>query len=146
MGKFEGALRQRVLIADDHEDSRESLEMLMTALGYEARAVADGESAVREALSFRPAIAILDIGMPRMSGYDAAQLIRKSLPGNDMILIAFSGWARPQDVRLSKLAGMDAHLVKPLVLDKLLEVLKTARKSGLRARPRPRSQARPHPL
>ena len=66
---------------------------------------------------------ILDVGMPLLSGYDAAHLIRKSTPGKKILIVALSGWGRIEDVERSKAAGMDYHLVKPLELAKLKEIL-----------------------
>ena len=114
---------RRVLIADDHIDSGLTLQSILVALGYAVRLVEDGEAAVRLALTFKPEIVILDIGMPKLSGYDAAHLIRKSAPGSRLLIVALSGWGRPEDIAKSMAAGFDAHLVKPLDLARLLELI-----------------------
>lgn len=114
---------RRVLIADDHIDGGLTLQSIFVALGHEVRFVEDGEAAVRLALTFKPEVVILDIGMPKLSGYDAAHLIRKSAPGSRLLIVALSGWGRPEDIAKSMAAGFDAHLVKPLDLARLLELI-----------------------
>jgi CheY-like chemotaxis protein len=115
--------KRRVLIAEDNPDAGATLHMLMSALGFEARLVADGEAVVREALLFVPDIVLLDIGMPRFSGYDAAQLLRLTDPGRKILIVAVSGWAAPKDIKLSMQAGIDAHIAKPIELSKLMAVI-----------------------
>lgn len=117
------APKRRILVAEDDEDAGLTLQMLLESLGYEVHLVRDGESAVRQAIRLRPDVVILDVGMPLLSGYDAAHLIRKSTPGKKILIVALSGWGRIQDVERSKAAGMDYHLVKPLELAKLKEIL-----------------------
>lgn len=114
---------RRVLIADDHIDGGRTLREILVQLGYDVRLVEDGEAAVRLFLTFRPEIVILDIGMPKLSGYDAAHLIRMSAGGRSVLIVALSGWGRAEDIDKSKAAGMDAHFVKPLDLAKLLELM-----------------------
>jgi len=118
----------RILIAEDNEDIGQTLQMLLESLGYEVELCPDGEAAVRASLTFRPDIVILDIGMPRLSGYDAAHLIRKSHARRTLLIVAISGWARSEDVALSKSAGIDVHLSKPLAFDALVAVLDDFRK------------------
>ena len=132
----ETAPKRRILIAEDDEDAGLTLQMLLEALGYEVHLVRDGESAVRGAIRLGPGVVILDIGMPLLSGYDAAQLIRKSTPGRKILLVALSGWGRLQDVERSMAAGIDFHLVKPLDLARLKEILDTLPKPEKRKRGR----------
>jgi CheY-like chemotaxis protein len=125
------APKRRILIAEDDEDAGLTLRMLLESLGYEAHLVRDGESAVRDTLRLRPDVVILDIGMPVLSGYDAAQLIRRSNPGRKILIVALSGWGRLQDVERSTAAGIDFHLLKPLDLAKLKAILDAWPKRGI---------------
>lgn len=133
------ARRRRILVAEDDEDAGLTLRMLLESLGYEVHLVRDGESAVRETVRLSPDVVILDIGMPLLSGYDAAQLIRKSTPGRKILIVALSGWGRIQDVERSTAAGIDFHLVKPLDLARLKEILDSVPK---RDKPRRRPRVR----
>lgn len=128
--------RRRILIAEDDEDAGLTLRMLLESLDYEVHLVRDGEAAVRDVVRVRPDAVILDIGMPALSGYDAAHLIRQSTPGRKILIIALSGWARPQDVERSSAAGIDFHLVKPLDLARLKEILNSLPKQGKQKRSR----------
>jgi DNA-binding response OmpR family regulator len=113
----------RVLVVDDKEDSAKSLGMLLEMTGNQVRIAHDGAAAVREAESFRPHAILLDIGMPRMNGYDAARAIRSEPWGRDIYLIALTGWGQEIDRFRTREAGFDLHLVKPVapaeVLDRL---------------------------
>ncbi len=120
-----GAGKHRILIADDNRDAADSLAMLLRAGGHEVRATYDGQQAVDMAEAFRPALALLDIGMPRLNGYDAARSIREKPFGRDMVLVALTGWGQPEDKQRSRSAGFDHHLVKPVdpsALERLLAV------------------------
>lgn len=119
----ETAPKRRILIAEDDEDAGLTLQMLLESLGFDVHLVRDGESAVRANLVLRPEVVILDIGMPVLSGYDAAQLIRRTNPGREILIIALSGWGRLQDVQRSTAAGIDFHLLKPLDLARLQAIL-----------------------
>lgn len=113
--------RQRVLIADDNRDAAASLSAWLSIVGHETRVAHDGEEAVALARDFAPDVAILDIGMPRLNGYDAAEAIRRQ--GRRIRLIALSGWGRDEDKRKSREAGFDCHLVKPVVASDLMQAL-----------------------
>ena len=102
----------RVLIAEDIPDAAEMLRLMIESLGHEVRVAADGVQAVSIAKEFRPAIALLDIGMPRMDGYDAARNIRSEL-GPDVVLVALTGWGQDEDQSRARAAGFDHHLTKP---------------------------------
>jgi PAS domain S-box-containing protein len=112
----------RVLVADDNADAAESLAAVLRVAGHDVRVAGDGQEAVELAASFRPAVALLDIGMPRLNGYEAAQRIRGQDGGRGMLLIAVSGWGQQQDRRRAFEAGFDHHLTKPAQLEDI-EVL-----------------------
>jgi CheY-like chemotaxis protein len=97
---------------------------VMQILGYPIACAHDGVDAVQMAADWRPAVALLDIGMPRMNGREAARAIR-ALPGGDRIwLIALSGWGQDEDRRKSREAGFDYHFVKPVDVEALIELIR----------------------
>jgi CheY-like chemotaxis protein len=102
----------RVLIADDCPDNRDSLALLLEAWGFEVAVAADGLSALQAFQTCNPHVAILDIAMPGRDGWQVARQIREG--GSAVLLVALSGLARQQDQEQSRLAGFDAHLVKPV--------------------------------
>ena len=113
----------RILIADDNRDSAESLGMLLELSGHEVYLAHDGRSALELAAAKRPAVALLDIGMPGMDGYEVAASIRREPWGSKMTLIAITGWGQEDNKRAAHAAGFDHHLTKPMdsaVLDSLL--------------------------
>lgn len=116
----------RVLVADDNVDSADLLGMLLTALGCEVAIANDGEEAVERARTFRPELAILDIGMPRLDGYEAARRIRAESAGRRLKLVAMTGWGQEEDRRRAREAGFDEHLLKPADTDKLQALLDVA--------------------
>jgi PAS domain S-box-containing protein len=109
----------RVLIADDNLDSAESLAILLQLEGHEVRLASNGREAVSLATQFGPDVALLDIGMPEMSGYEAAAQIRAQLDGQSMMLVAITGWGQEQDKQYAARAGFDHHLTKPIDLAEL---------------------------
>jgi PAS domain S-box-containing protein len=119
----------RVLVVDDKEDSAKSLGMLLEMTGNQVRIAHDGVAAVREAAAFRPHAVVLDIGMPRMNGYDAARAIRREAWGRDVYLIALTGWGQEIDRLRSREAGFDQHLVKPVAPAEILERLAALERS-----------------
>jgi CheY-like chemotaxis protein len=125
-----GPAGTRVLVVDDNIDSAVTLATLLEILGYQTATAHDGGEAVRQAESFAPHVAVLDLGLPVMSGYDAARRIRSSAWGQDMLLVALSGWGQAVDRRKSAEAGFDHHFVKPVDLDALTQVLATVRSPG----------------
>src|SRR4029453_12112821 len=88
--------RYRILVADDNHDAVESMGMMLRLMGNEVRTVRDGLQAVEEAAAFRPDMVLLDIGMPRLNGYDAARRIREQRWGSGMILVALTGWGQEE--------------------------------------------------
>jgi CheY-like chemotaxis protein len=125
-------LRHRILVADDNADSAESLALLLTLRGSEVRIARDGWEAVAAAAAFGPDVALLDIGMPRLNGYEAARRIREQGRGEPMVLIALTGWGQDEDRQRSTAAGFDFHLVKPVdfvTLEQLLASLEIPARS-----------------
>lgn len=115
--------RGRVLVVDDNRDSADSLAMMLALMGHEVQAVYDGQAAVDNATNFHPQVVLLDIGMPRVNGYEAARRIREKFPAPSMVLIAMTGWGQEDASARSREAGFDHHLVKPVdpeALEKLL--------------------------
>ena len=116
----------RVLVADDLRDSADSLGLLIELMGHTVEVVYDGESALRSAGRFRPDIALLDLGMPKLDGFEVCRRIRAEPWGRTMRLVAQSGWGQEEDRRRTAAAGFDHHLVKPidpLALDALVQAL-----------------------
>jgi CheY-like chemotaxis protein len=107
---------------DDNRDSANSLAMLLKLLGHTVDTVHDGLEAVERAATFRGDVILLDIGMPRLNGYEAARRIRK-LQQNGLRLVALTGWGQEEDRLRSEQAGFDAHLVKPVDLAALTMLL-----------------------
>jgi signal transduction histidine kinase len=119
-------VRQRILVVDDNEDGAETLGHFLRALGNDVRTAADGLTAVDVAADFRPDVALLDLGLPRLNGYDVAQRIRMQPWGSSMLLIAMTGWGQDADRRRAREVGFDHHLVKPVDLDALERLLADA--------------------
>jgi PAS domain S-box-containing protein len=122
--------RRRILVADDLRDSVDSLAMMLRLAGHDIETAHDGLEAVHAAATFRPDVVLLDIGMPKMNGYEAARHIRQQPWGQGMLLVALTGWGQEEDKRRTSEAGFDHHLTKPVepgALEKLLAGLKPAR-------------------
>ena len=117
------AAAQRVLLVDDNVDAVESMEILLQAFGYEVSTAVHPDLALAQLDQFAPAAAVIDIGLPGMDGYQLAAEIRRRLAGKPMRLIAFTGYGGADNVARATRAGFDAHLVKPVDIDRLLAVL-----------------------
>ncbi|MGQ9424489.1 hybrid sensor histidine kinase/response regulator [Gilvimarinus sp. F26214L] len=115
--------KRRVLVADDNEDSAQSMATMLELLGNETQTAQDGLEALGIAASFRPDVALLDIGMPKLNGYDVARRIREHRWGEHMCLVALTGWGQDEDRRRSREAGFDFHLVKPVDLSTVEKLL-----------------------
>ncbi|MBC7443327.1 MAG: response regulator, partial [Ramlibacter sp.] len=107
--------RRRILVVDDNQDAAISLAMLLQIMGNETETAFDGLEALEVAAGFRPDVALLDIGMPRLDGYEVCRQIRQQAWGKSMVLFALTGWGQEEDQRRSLAAGFDAHLVKPVL-------------------------------
>lgn len=115
--------RKKILVVDDNEDAAASLGLILQMLGHEVRTATDGLEGVQVAAAFQPDLAFVDLGMPRLNGYDACRRIREQAGKKKMFLVALSGWGQEEDRCRTKEAGFDEHLVKPLDPDKLEKLL-----------------------
>ena len=113
----------RVLVVEDNWDSATTLGMLLRMVGHDVRTAHDGVEALRVAGEFRPAVVLLDIGLPKLNGYETARRLRKEPWGSRVILIATTGWGQAADRERSKDAGFDHHLVKPVDPTALIQFL-----------------------
>jgi CheY-like chemotaxis protein len=115
--------RRRILVVDDSIDAAESLAMMLGIMGHEVRTAHDGEAGVAAAAVFRPEVILMDLGMPRLNGCEAAGRIRTEPWGKGTFLVALTGWGADDDRRRTRGAGFDRHLVKPVDTDSLMRVL-----------------------
>jgi CheY-like chemotaxis protein len=116
-------VKRRILLADDNSDALESLATLLELGGHEVVTASNGALALECAERHRPEVVLLDIGMPMLDGYEVARRIRVQPWGQKITLVALTGWGQDSDRRRSREAGFDSHLVKPLDMDKLTELL-----------------------
>jgi CheY-like chemotaxis protein len=110
---------KRILVVDDNADGAKSLTMMLRLLGNDVQMAHDGVEAVEVAEQFRPEVILMDIGMPRLNGYEATKRIRENEWGRGISIFALTGWGQDSDRELSREAGCDAHLVKPVNLPEL---------------------------
>ena len=125
-GQAKAAARQqplRVLIADDDRDGALTLSTLLEIEGYEVRTVHGGQDALDAAREFRPDVVLLDIGMPKVTGYEAARRLRLRYGNDCPVLIAITGWKQASDKILASLAGFDHHVAKPYEPAHLIDLL-----------------------
>jgi CheY-like chemotaxis protein/two-component sensor histidine kinase len=113
----------RILVVDDNLDAAETLTLLLQNVGYEVRHAANAESALASIESFHPEVALLDIGLPDVDGYELARRLRADLGEGKCKLIALTGYGSKADVEEAMKAGFDDHIVKPAELEHLLEVI-----------------------
>lgn len=120
----------RVLIVDDNQAAAKLLGIVVETLGNEVRQASDGQEAVEVAAEFLPHVIVMDLGMPRMNGYEAARFIRQQPWGQEMTLVALTGWGQEEDKQRSREAGFDHHLTKPAepsLLQKIIAGVATVR-------------------
>ena len=113
----------RILVVDDNEDGANSLGQMLEMMGNEVRVAHDGLAAIEAAEESRPQVILLDIGMPKLDGYDACRRIREQPWGKDTLVVALTGWGQDEDRRRTSEAGFDYHLVKPVESGQLVKVL-----------------------
>jgi CheY-like chemotaxis protein/nitrogen-specific signal transduction histidine kinase len=114
---------RRVLVVDDNEDAADSLGMLLQFLGADVMVVHDGKSALAALKTFKPAVILLDLGMPGMNGLEVARRVREDPDYRDLTLVALTGWGQREDRRRTHEAGFDYHLVKPADVSTLQSIL-----------------------
>jgi PAS domain S-box-containing protein len=119
--------RSRILLVDDNVDAAETLGELLALMGHEVRISFDGQRAIETAAEFYPDIFILDVGLPDMNGYELAHRLRVLAPSAEALFIALSGYGQEHDRVLSRSAGFHHHLVKPVELERLGQILDSAR-------------------
>lgn len=117
----------RVLIADDDRDGTVTLSTVLELEGYQVRAVHGGQDALDAAREFRPHAVVLDIGMPKVTGYDCARRLRQRYGEDCPMLIALTGWKQASDKILANLAGFDHHVAKPYEPAELIRLLSKLR-------------------
>jgi PAS domain S-box-containing protein len=123
---FDPTVSRRVLIADDNHDAAVSLSILLQSMGHDTRLVHDGIEALEEAELFRPEVVLLDLGMPRLDGYETARRMASRPWAAATRIVAVTGWGQEADRQRAKEAGFHRHLVKPVDLDALREVISKA--------------------
>jgi PAS domain S-box-containing protein len=115
----------RILVVDDNKDAARSLAMVLKLQGHDIRTAGDGEEAVQQAVEFDPEVVLLDIGLPKLDGYDVCRAIRKQRLGNQPLVIALTGWGQEDDRRRSRDAGFDSHVVKPVDCQELMRMIES---------------------
>jgi PAS domain S-box-containing protein len=116
-----------ILVADDNKDAAATLALLLKLLGHETRTAHDGIEALEVAEKFRPDVVLLDIGMPRLNGYDTARRLRQESWGRELLIVALTGWGQEADRLRSSSAGFDLHLVKPVDVAEIQRLLARSR-------------------
>jgi len=119
-----GRISRRVLVVDDNRAAADMLRLVMKMLGNEVWTANDGQEAIEVAAEFLPEVILMDLGMPKVNGYEAARHIREQAWGKDILLVALTGWGQEDDRQRTLEAGFDHHLVKPAEPAAIQELLK----------------------
>jgi two-component system CheB/CheR fusion protein len=114
--------RLRILIVDDNQDAAKILSSLISAIGHETCIANDGLQAIGAAARFEPQVVLMDLGMPKMDGFEAAKRMRQEPFGSRIVLVAITGWGQEEDRQRTRAAGFDHHLTKPVGIDALTEI------------------------
>jgi PAS domain S-box-containing protein len=114
---------KRVLVVDDNRDSADTMTALLRAWGHEVRTLYDGQSVISIVAEYQPDVVLLDIGIPKISGYDLARQLRQSESSRHIVLVAFTGYGQDDDRRRVREAGFDHHLLKPLEAESLEKII-----------------------
>lgn len=120
----------RVLIVDDNVDAAEIMAVLLQSLGHQVQTAHDGITGFEAARTFRPDVVLLDVGLPSMNGYEVARCLRRQPETAKIFLVALTGYGREEDRRLSREAGFNIHVLKPLGMDVLKSILAQAESVG----------------
>jgi PAS domain S-box-containing protein len=122
----------RILVVDDNPDAADSLGMVLRMMGHEVHTAHDGLEAVGAATAFQPEVVLLDIGLPKLNGYEVARRIRDQPAGTEVLLVALSGWGQEEDRQRAREAGFDGHMTKPVDVRALQRLLETSLAAGRR--------------
>jgi two-component system CheB/CheR fusion protein len=125
-GPAPGRIRARVLVVEDNVDAAETLTELLELVGHEVCHAANGPEALEQARSFHPDVALVDIGLPGMDGYEVARRLRAQPSERPLLLVALTGYGQDDDLQRSRAAGFDRHLVKPIDFEVLQGLLAEA--------------------
>lgn len=124
----------RVVLVDDNADILESLAMVIQLLGHQSECCNDGEQGIERIASWKPHLALVDVGLPGISGHDVARAVRSSGAPDMPYLVAMTGWSRDEDRARIYAAGFDRHMVKPLEMSQLRELLQDVSQMHARGR------------
>jgi CheY-like chemotaxis protein len=117
------SVRRRVLVVDDNADAAQTLATLLRQLGHDVQIAGGGEEALRIATGYRPEVILMDLGMPGMNGLETARRLRQSGTTPAPYIIAVTGWGKPEDMALTREAGFDQHLMKPVDERRLVDLI-----------------------
>jgi CheY-like chemotaxis protein len=117
-----GTTARKILIIEDHPDSRETLRMLLEAWGHRVAVAEDGQVGLTMALAWKPDAAVVDIGLPVLDGFQVARQVRDAFH-DEILLIALTGFSQPEDRRRAMEAGFNAHMAKPADFEQLEQLL-----------------------
>jgi len=120
---YRAARRRRILVVDDHLDAAEALAALLKHMGQDVQVARDGRAALEAARLTSPQLVLLDLGMPGIDGYSVVTRLRRESGFDKVPFVAVTGSGLPEDLRRTRAAGFDAHLVKPVLLESLRQVL-----------------------
>jgi CheY-like chemotaxis protein len=123
-----GSGSRRVLVVDDNLDAAEGLSMLLSLRGHQVSTAYDGHGALEKARVTPPDVVLLDIGLPRLDGFEVARRLREEHPDRPMLLVALTGYGQERDRLRARKAGFDHHLLKPVRLEMLEQLLVAERK------------------
>jgi CheY-like chemotaxis protein len=116
-------MKEHILVVDDNRDAADTLARVIRGYGYETMAVYSGEDAIRATKSFLPHLAMIDLGMPGLDGYETVKRIRAQRDTDHIILVAVTAWSREEDKRRAYADGFDHHVAKPMSTETLEEIL-----------------------
>ena len=116
-------MKEHVLVVDDNRDTADTLARLIDTWGFRSRAVYSGEDAIQETARFEPDMALVDIGMPGLDGFETVKRIRQQRGNAHIIIVAVTGWTRSEDKQRAYSSGFDLHVAKPLEPETLRELL-----------------------